>query len=192
MASLRRAAGYYEKRPISKSEFEDLTPWQRSEHNGFATGVFLDRRLAAKDRQFVRAHELGHVIDDIAGIEKSYKPTQYGRPIPFGEIPVSKDMQRELAFIYRDLNKGKSPLDFGYTGGDARSEYMAEAIRAYMADPNYIKSVAPKTAAAIREAVNTNPRLNKYIQFNALPATAGAGATLGTAFSGASQSEPVY
>jgi hypothetical protein len=31
---------------------------------------------------------------------------------------------------------------------------MAEAIRAYMADPNYLKTVAPKTAAAIRAAVN--------------------------------------
>jgi hypothetical protein len=45
---------------------------------------------------------------------------------------------------------------------------MAEAIRAYIQDPNYLKTVAPKTAAAIRKAVNGNPRLSKAIQFNSL------------------------
>jgi len=45
-------------------------------------------------------------------------------------------------------------------------EYMAEAIRAYMADPNYIKTVAPQTAARIRQYVNSEPRLNHVIQFN--------------------------
>ena len=46
--------------------------------------------------------------------------------------------------------------------------YMAEAIRAYITDPNYIKTVAPKTAAAIRERVNTHPLLKRFIQFNTL------------------------
>jgi len=45
-------------------------------------------------------------------------------------------------------------------------EYMAEAIRAYMVDPNYIKTVAPQTAARIRQYVNSEPRLNHVIQFN--------------------------
>ena len=45
---------------------------------------------------------------------------------------------------------------------------MAEAIRAYLADPNYLKTVAPKTAAAIREAVNSHPILSKIIQFNTM------------------------
>ena len=35
-----------------------------------------------------------------------------------------------------------------------------------MADPNYLQTVAPKTAAAIRAAVNANPRLSRIIQFN--------------------------
>ena len=37
-----------------------------------------------------------------------------------------------------------------------------------MADPSYLKTVAPKTAAAIREAVNSHPILSKIIQFNTL------------------------
>jgi hypothetical protein len=49
---------------------------------------------------------------------------------------------------------------------------MAEAIRAYMWDPNYLKTVAPKAAARIREFVNTNPQLSKFIQFNAVAGAA--------------------
>ena len=52
---------------------------------------------------------------------------------------------------------------------------MAEAVRAYMADPNYLKTVAPRTAKAIRAAVNSHPRLRDIIQFNALAALAGRG-----------------
>ena len=45
-------------------------------------------------------------------------------------------------------------------------ELIAQAIRAYMVDPNYLKTVAPKTAEAIRRSVNENPRIAKTIQFN--------------------------
>ncbi len=43
---------------------------------------------------------------------------------------------------------------------------MAEAIRAYLQDPNYLKTVAPNVAARIRGAINTTPDLNSIIQFN--------------------------
>jgi hypothetical protein len=49
---------------------------------------------------------------------------------------------------------------------------MATAISAYLGFPNYLKTVAPKTAAAIRDAVNAHPVLSKIIQFNAIPAIA--------------------
>ena len=55
---------------------------------------------------------------------------------------------------------------------------MVEAVRAYMADPNYLKTVAPKTAAAIRAAVNTHPQLSKIIQFNSLAGVLGVAAML--------------
>ena len=41
-----------------------------------------------------------------------------------------------------------------------------------MADPNYLKSVAPKTAAAIRKHVNAHPELSRTIQFNVDPSAA--------------------
>ena len=53
---------------------------------------------------------------------------------------------------------------------------MAEAIRAYMADPNYLKTVAPEVAARIRAAVNTDPILSPHIQFNSLAGLLAAGA----------------
>ena len=59
------------------------------------------------------------------------------------------------------------PQHLGYTGDSVPRELMVEAIRAYMADPNYLKTVAPKIAAAIREAVNSHPALGKIIQYNA-------------------------
>jgi hypothetical protein len=43
---------------------------------------------------------------------------------------------------------------------------MAEAIRAYMQNPNYMKTVAPNVARRIRAAVNPNPNINTIIQFN--------------------------
>ena len=47
-------------------------------------------------------------------------------------------------------------------------EYIAEAVRAYMTDPNYMKTVAPNTAAAIRNAVNSNALISGTLQFNSL------------------------
>ncbi len=56
----------------------------------------------------------------------------------------------------------------GYKGDDIKRELMTEAIRAYLTNPNYLKTVAPKTAARIREYANTNPKISKFVQFNTL------------------------
>ena len=50
---------------------------------------------------------------------------------------------------------------------DVNRELWAQAIRAYMIDPNYMKTVAPNAAAVIRGAVNAYPELSKIIQFDA-------------------------
>jgi hypothetical protein len=169
VAPLRgRAVGEYEKRPIGRDELEALPPHERYSHPGFQGRVFLRKGLSPEQRPRVHTHETGHVLNDVSGTDRVYKAGKHGRPIPFGEIPVTEGMAGELPRVYRDLNGGRMPEDFGYAGDDVRSELMAEAIRAYMADPNYFKAVAPKTAAAIRAAVNDKPALNKIIQFNAL------------------------
>ncbi len=65
----------------------------------------------------------------------------------------------------------RQPEYFSYSGDDVVNvELVAEGLRAYMTDPNYFKTVAPKTAVKIRKAVNESPLLKKVIQFNSLGA----------------------
>ncbi len=140
--------------------------------------IRVDEALRDAPLARVTAHEIAHGVDYLANWRSG--------------IPQD-GIKKQIGSVYNTLNnpnrsrdgleaatwsKTARPQDFGYKGADIPAEYMAEAIRAYMADPNYIKSVAPETAARIREYVNTNPRINKTIQFNANDAGAGAGAAL--------------
>jgi hypothetical protein len=150
--------------------------------------VLVYRDLPDDAKGLVAAHEVSHRIDDVAGEFVAAR-----RP---KTIPIPKGAVNELKTVYNDLNNsylakareqnpdvdpntvywgtGVTPeRTFGYSKKDAPFEYMAEAIRAYRADPNYLKTVAPKTAAAIREAVNSHPLLSKIIQFNTIGGLAG-------------------
>jgi hypothetical protein len=119
--------------------------------------------LPRHEVEVLKAHQLGHIIDRVAG------------PIP------TDGLEDELQAVYDTLNNPNRtsnqqkpapdarpflPEHRGFTGEAVAREYIAEAIRAYLTDPNYLKTVAPRTAAAIRAAVNPNPRLNNIIQFN--------------------------
>ena len=130
----------------------------------------------------VLAHMLGHILD--------YRAGEASAAHPDAEIPgISQDgLDDELRYIYNDLNnpvlndarslapdlephgrpeyQGFGPEQRGCYGADARAELMAEAIRAYLQNPNYLKTIAPNVAARIRSAVNTNPSLNRVIMFN--------------------------
>jgi hypothetical protein len=114
--------------------------------------IAVDYSLPASKRDRVVAHEVAHLIDELAG-----------------HIDTS-GLNTELKQIYNTLNTGQErtrhltgPQHHRYRGEDVLRELMAEAIKAYLTDPNYIKTVAPKTAARIREAVNANPRLSRHI-----------------------------
>lgn len=129
--------------------------------------ILIDQSLTPDQAAKVQSHELGHTIDDMV----------FGLIGPKGSKIPTDGISQELRKVYSDLNslgyvpKGKlgaSPKGFGYPANQTDSELMAEAIRAYMVDPNYLKSVAPKTAARIREYVNSNPNLNSTIQFNSI------------------------
>jgi hypothetical protein len=123
--------------------------------------------LEPRTKAQVTAHEFGHAIDDLAGLI----PTQ--------------GLNAELRQVYNTLNTGQErarnltgPQHFGYSQANVPREMVAEAIRAYLTNPNYLKTVAPKTAAAIREAVNNNPRINRAIQFNTVLGSMAAGSAL--------------
>jgi hypothetical protein len=125
--------------------------------------------LPGEQAELVITHEVGHLIDTMAG-----------------RIKTNPSMNQELEAIYHTLATGKgvdpkvmttvSPENRGYHPSQDRPEYMAEAIRAYIQDPNWMKSVAPRTAQVIRNAVNNHPELSKWIQFNTAAGVVGGAA----------------
>jgi hypothetical protein len=146
----RGAAGSYQVEPNA-----DLSGLQHT--------IRYSPSLKEPQAQRVVAHEFGHMIDKLASrIDQ-------------------KGLTKELEQVYSDLATGMQgrtrqktgPIHLGYRPEEAPRELMAEALRAYMTDPNYLKSAAPKTAKAIREAVNTNPRIAPVIQFNAMAPVGG-------------------
>jgi 2,3-bisphosphoglycerate-independent phosphoglycerate mutase len=128
------------------------------------------------------AHMLGHILDYRAGHTSTTQSDEESRGISQDNI------NEELRHVYNDCNnaalnearridpnvqpsddpkyRGFGPEQRECYGPDARAELMAEAIRAYLENPNYLKTEAPNVAARIRAAVNTNPNLNRIIQFN--------------------------
>lgn len=130
-----------------RTQFDKIT--------GDPLSILIAKDLSEDQAGKVLSHEIGHVVDRASG-----------------EIPVN-GLGSELRSVYNDLNNPQSygkafgPEQNRYKGPDVDRELMAEAIRAYMTDPNYIKTVAPKTAARIRAHVNANPKLQDTIQFNA-------------------------
>jgi hypothetical protein len=123
--------------------------------------IFLNIGPKARDRDLVIAHEFGHAIDHLAG---------------YLSATLTREEIAELSFVYGHLrSRGKSrqllqPENFGYPPKFVNSELVAEGFRAYMTDPNYFKTEAPKAAARFRAAVNANPYLRHAIQFNSLGA----------------------
>jgi hypothetical protein len=143
--------------------------------------ILVYKGLPGEIRDMVTFHEVGHGLNDKAGV---FDPRRANM------IPIKPGMPSELKTIYNDLNNsqlaaaraknpnvdpadvpwgtGVTPQTRGYSKAHAPAELMADAVNAYLTNPNYIKTVGPKTAAALREAINTNPRLNKFIHLNSI------------------------
>ncbi|MGO4838321.1 hypothetical protein AB4144_39355, partial [Rhizobiaceae sp. 2RAB30] len=142
--------------------------------------IYVLKSLPPESLDMVTAHEMGHMLDKMA--RKWAKD-------PAANIPTG--MRSELNTIYNDLNnpdlnhalqrgldvernprkvyKGYKPEHQGYTKGqEADEELVAELARAYLTNPNYVKTIAPRAAKWWRERVNTDPYLKNIIQFNGL------------------------
>ena len=130
-------------------------------YTGKPRGIKIADDLPRAEKEMTTGHEVGHFIDEAAG-----------------QIPA-ENLDDELRFIYGTTATGKEtrPPRVGpekyYQGEEIPRELMTEAIRTYMVNPNWIKTVAPRTAARIREWVNTHPELSKIVQFNSLAAGLG-------------------
>ena len=64
-----------------------------------------------------------------------------------------------------------SPEKLGYS--NAGAELVAEGIRAYLARPEYFKSIAPNAASALRRQIRETPKLNKWLHLNSFDADDG-------------------
>jgi hypothetical protein len=160
--------------------------------------IAFDSTLPPPEKNLVLSHEMGHMIDDLSGTIDPFAGTKYAGMI---KTNPRRPISREAYALYNDLNhptlndirtrfpqeswrpqdyialQGFSPTDKGYSRREVGPELMAEARRAYLTDPNYIKTVAPNAAAAIRDAWNSNPRLASFLHFNSLGPLVAAGAT---------------
>lgn len=148
----------------------------------FGEHIDVLRAPPSKDNFALQCHFVGHMIDAIAG--QHPWDGKAGSRMSISQTGI----EDELLYIYNDLNnpalndmrrrgkavepgddaafQGFSPAFFGCDGWEAKVELMAEAVRAYLQDPNYIKTVAWNTAKRIRATVNPHPGLKYIIQFN--------------------------
>jgi hypothetical protein len=136
--------------------------------------MFVKSTMSAEDRRLVLGHEFGHAIDHYARYLSRH---------------LTQDEIGELRKVYATLRsepgtapkRRPQPESFGYDTGRVNRELVAEGLRAYMTNPNYFKTAAPRAAARIRALVNKNKHLKHIIQFNSLAAAAliGAGAAAG-------------
>jgi len=127
--------------------------------------------LTAETAERVLQHELGHAIDKLASGGANIKDACVVRELEHVYDFLNNRAGQQVA--PRLAKKQHTPKADGYGAKDVRNEQWAEAIRLYMVDPNAMKTIAPKLAARIREAVNAHPTLSKAVQFNS-----GAGAGL--------------
>jgi hypothetical protein len=130
-------------------------------------GILVRRDLPADVKDKVAAHELSHAIGQFAG-----DIVGPGQVEPTRMIPRKPGMPSELKTVYNDLNNsylakacaqnpdidpakvhwgtGVTPeKTFGYAKADAPAEHMSEAVRAYLADPNYLRREAASGAESL-------------------------------------------
>jgi hypothetical protein len=159
---------------ITGRSIEDLPERYRRQGWLGATGqqgqkpvqIYLNPDLTHRQYMEALPHEVGHAIDLAAG-----------------RIPIDgllDELQPNYSRLYGQKTVGAliTPESIGYPPEEASLEYMAEALRAYQLDPNYAKSLMPRTAARIREYVNSHPELSKIIQFNSMAAASIGGGSL--------------
>ncbi|MGD9739425.1 MAG: hypothetical protein AB7O56_09570 [Bauldia sp.] len=141
---------------------------------GYPTGYVVVRTaddLTAGERRHVTAHEWTHhlaYLSDPPLTHDEFWAMDWG--IPSAEM--TRIVEDQLYRIYQDGANPpgqpvaiQGPLDMGYPPAQVPQELWAEAGRAYLTNPNYIKTVAPDVAEVIRRRLS-----NGTIRFNSLVA----------------------
>jgi len=143
-----------------------VSPFSRGRPRG--GDIFVSNALRLADQDLTTAHEFSHAIDHFA--------KTLSNDLAPAEIAELRNVYVTLRSDPKDASFPRQPETFRYLPHQVNRELLAEGIRAYMANPNYFKTVAPKSAARIRAAVNNNQYLKKVIQFNSLLAAGLIGA----------------
>lgn len=138
-----------------------------------------DLASSPNDTARVLAHETAHAIDSRAAPLDAWGTASDGsRGLMRGALDprISPLSEYEAYKLFHEMSTGKTaepgvnnwviPEKTGYSGAAVPMELSAEAIRAYLTNPNYIKTTAPRIARQIRHVVNNDPELSKTIQFN--------------------------
>lgn len=128
-------------------------------------------QLAEGERHRVEAHFLGHVLDFRAGGPDgiSMEGIEYELRVVYDDLHNPQRRAQDASGNLLPRSSGDAtvfPEKLGIRGKDIRAELMAEALRAYLQDPNYLNAVAPNVAYRIRDVVNTHPEISKIIVFN--------------------------
>lgn len=127
--------------------------------------VGLERNLNPEIKNIITRHKGGD-INDVNGL-KDFIDKNINN-LSDNEIQTINKHILNKSHIISTIPEGmESPELRGYSPQKVPRELWAESIRAYMDNPNYMKTVAPETAKAIRQMVNSNQQLSKVIQFNA-------------------------
>ncbi len=157
-----------------------------------AQRIYTLESLSALTNYKVLAHEFGHAIDHMSGWLLSGSAPRNGGPVSkiFGGLRNEKVLA-ELQEVYSTLRSGREgmkhprgPDYFGYEPQHYPFEYIAEAMRAYLTNPNYLKTVAPNTAELLRRSINSHPTIGKVLQLNSV-----GGAVVGTGIVGAAATQ---
>lgn len=116
------------------------------------TQLLLDDQVLGPDESRILAHEIAHAIEIIGAPPADmdgYYAGRFGIAAGGRGTRADDSVSKQLRQIYKDLNY--APMGPRYTGDNITREYWAEAIRAYLESPDYIKNIAPDVARVIRE-----------------------------------------
>lgn len=157
----RYAGGPFAAVPQSRLPKGAVGAVTTTRYSGIPSDPRFLKTLNPNQAERVMGHEGGHIIDEIAGrIPTAGLSDELQGLYHYGVAGQFRETKRTL------------PQHSGYKGDDIPREYMAEAIRQYMAAPDTMKAKFPNTAKAIRKWVNENPRLMNFIQFNSMAGAA--------------------
>lgn len=146
--------------------------------------VKISNQLTPAQASNVLAHEIGHVIHQQGG-EFSLPDKLLGQAKHIYNEGNNADLAAARARGYdieknpRPVYRGVTPESKGYRKSESVFELIAEGIRAYTSNPDYIKTVAPEFAAYLRKTVKSHPKLREMVQLNTIaPIAIGGGALL--------------